>query len=109
MCLNHILIFCRHSSYYITYTVVSFVNVFSLLLQRTETNQQLICRMIATRTAYTFDYQRIQIRTDSGQHTEQMANATQRTFVELPPLEVAQGLLFSRGVAQMSWEWGGGG
>lgn len=47
MCLNHISIFCRHSSYYITYTIASFVNMFSLLLPRTETKQQLLCRMIA--------------------------------------------------------------
>lgn len=51
VCLNNISVFCRHSSYYITYTVASFVNMFSLVLPRTETNQQLICRMVATRTA----------------------------------------------------------
>lgn len=33
---------------------------------------------------------------------------TQRTSVALPPFEVAQGLLSSLGVAQMSWERGGG-
>lgn len=32
MCLNHISIFCRHSSYCITYTVASFVNMFSLTI-----------------------------------------------------------------------------
>lgn len=50
MCLNHISIFCRHSSYHITYTIASFVNRFSLLLCRTETKQQLLCRMIAMTT-----------------------------------------------------------
>lgn len=49
--LNNISVFCRHSSYYIIYTIASFVNMFSLVLPRTETNQQLICRMVATRTA----------------------------------------------------------
>lgn len=108
MCLNHISIFCRHSSYCITYTVASFVNMFSLLLRRTEANQQLICRLRATRAACAYDYPRVQIRTDGGRHTEQTANPTQRTSVALPPFEVAQGLLSSLGVAQTSREWGGG-
>lgn len=54
------------------------------------------------------NYQRIQIRTDTRQHIAQMANPTQRTSAALPPFEVAQGLLFSLGVAQMSWEWARG-
>lgn len=62
--------------------------------------------MIATRAACVYDYQRIHIGTDTGQHTEQIANPTQRTSVALTPSEVAQGLLISHGVAQMSWEWG---
>jgi len=44
--------------------------------------------MIATRTACAYDYQRIQIRTDTGQLTEQMANPTQRTSVALPPFKL---------------------
>lgn len=64
--------------------------------------------MRATRAACAYDYPRVQIGTDSGQHTEQMANPTQRTSVALPPFEVAQGLLSSLGVAQVSREWGGG-
>lgn len=50
MGLNHISIFCRHSSYYITYTIASFVNMFSLLLCRMQTKQQLLCRMIEMTT-----------------------------------------------------------
>lgn len=36
-----------------------------------------------------------------------MANSTERTYVVLPPFEIAQGLLSSLDVAQMSWEGAG--